>query len=180
MDAALIEHQDEIQHAGNDQQHTQDDQPVGGDPLRIAARVVHRPPLGHPPAVRASLPAVAALGGLLWFAFGGLSVAALFVTSGMLSIGNGLAMPSAQVGAMNVMPRYAGTASGGAAFLQTMMGAIFAQVAGSLVTTSAAPLFVPMLAATIPSLAFATLPALYPGHRPRGRPAAAAVAGAGG
>ena len=119
----------------------------------------------------------ATLGGLLWFAFDGLSVAALFVTSATASIGSGLAMPSSQAGAMNVMPDYAGTASGGAAFLQTMFGAIFAQVAGSLVTTSAAPLFVTMLAATILALVFATLPTIYRGHQPQGLRAEPAAAG---
>ena len=78
---------------------------------------------------------------------------------------------------MNVMPDYAGTASGGAAVLQTMFGAIFAQVAGSLVTTSAAPLFVTMLAATILALVFATLPTIYRGHQPQGLRAEPAAAG---
>jgi len=111
---------------------------------------------------------VATLGGLLWFAFDGLSVAGLFVTSAVASIGSGLAMPSSQAGAMNVMPEYAGTASGGAAFSQTMMGAVFAQIAGSLVTTSAAPLFVTMLAATFIAFVFAALPTIYAGHQAGG------------
>ncbi len=111
---------------------------------------------------------VAALAGLLWFAFAGLSVATLFVTSGVGSIGSGLAMPSSQAGAMNAIPHYAGTASGGAAFLHTMSGAMFAQIAGSLVTTSAAPLFVTMVVAGSLSLVFATLPTIYGGKRRRG------------
>lgn len=112
----------------------------------------------------ASWSSIAALAGLLWFAFGGLSIASLFVTSGVASIGSGLAMPSTQAGAMNAAPHYAGTASGAAAFLQTMIGAACVQIAGSLVTTSAAPLFVTMLAATILSVTFATLPTIYAGR----------------
>ena len=65
--------------------------------------------------------AAAALAGLAWFAVFGLGVAVIFLTSSGTSVGNGLAQPNSQVGAMNVIPELAGTASGGAAFTQLLL-----------------------------------------------------------
>ena len=113
--------------------------------------------------------ACAALAGLLWYAFGGLGVVVLFATSTLISIGNGLALPNALAGALNVVPERAGTASGAAAFLQSMMGAAFAQAAGSLVSVSAAPLFWAMLVAAVAALVFATLPTILGGPAVSGR-----------
>ena len=105
--------------------------------------------------------AVAAIGGLLWLSAFGLDVTMLFATSALISIGSGLAMPNVQAGALNAVPEYAGTASGAAAFLQTIMGAIFAQVVGSLLTDSANPLFAAMVVSAVIGLAFSILPSLF-------------------
>ncbi len=109
---------------------------------------------------------VAALLGVIWLATGELGVFMLFATSGAISIGNGVAMPSTQAGALNVMPHYAGTASGAAAFIQTMMGAVFAQVSGSRVGGGAMPLFVTMLVATGIGFFFSTWPTLFRDRTP--------------
>lgn len=49
-----------------------------------------------------------------------------------IAFGNGLSMPNAQAGALGVLPRSAGTASGLSGFLQMGISAIFAQAVGSL------------------------------------------------
>jgi DHA1 family bicyclomycin/chloramphenicol resistance-like MFS transporter len=82
------------------------------------------------------------------------------MASTLASIGNGLAMPNSQAGALNVIPELAGTASGGAAFLQTMFGAVFLQVVASLTGESAWPLFGAMLTSAVLSLTFGLIPLL--------------------
>jgi DHA1 family bicyclomycin/chloramphenicol resistance-like MFS transporter len=104
------------------------------------------------------LSAAAALAGLAWFALAGLGVAVIFLTSTGTSIGNGLAQPNSQAGAMNVNPQLAGTASGGAAFIQTMLSALFAQVTASLIDDSGAALFIAMAVSAILALGFGAIP----------------------
>ena len=88
----------------------------------------------------------------------GLGVAVMFGTSFFISFGNGLAMPNSQAGALNVMPELAGTASGAAAFIQTIFGAIFAQVVASIIDPSGAALFVAMLIGVSAALLFGSIP----------------------
>ena len=127
---------------------------VGG---RVSARVgIERMVL-----FGAAWSAVSAVGGAIWLSAFGLGVPMLFITSALISMGSGLAMPSVQAGALNTIPEYSGTASGAAAFLQTMMGAIFAQIVGSLLTDSANPLFAAMMFSGITGLIFSTLPTLF-------------------
>ena len=108
--------------------------------------------------------------GVVWLATAGLGVFMLFATSALVSIGNGLAMPNTQAGALNAIPRYAGTASGAAAFLQTMMGAIVAQIVGSLLSDSANPLFGAILITAFIALAFATIPSIFRHSPPADEP----------
>jgi len=113
---------------------------------------------------------VATLGtfaGMTWFGIAGLGIAVLFLTSTVASIGNGLSMPNNQAGALNVIPELAGTASGGAAFLQTLSGAIFIQIAAILTSDSGWPLFAAMLTASTLSFVFGMIPFLLRGRQPR-------------
>jgi len=55
---------------------------------------------------------------------------ALFGPSILLAVGNGLSVPNAMAGAISVDPRAAGAASGLAGFLQMLVAAGFAQLAG--------------------------------------------------
>ncbi len=96
--------------------------------------------------------------GLGAFAIFGLSVAVMFGTSFFISFGNGLAMPNSQAGALNVLPELAGTASGAAAFIQTIFGAIFAQVVASIIDPNGAALFATMLFAVGMALLFGSIP----------------------
>ncbi len=96
--------------------------------------------------------------GLGAYAIFGLSVAVMFGTSFFISFGNGLAMPNSQAGALNVLPELAGTASGAAAFIQTIFGAIFAQVVASIIDPNGAALFAAMLFAVGMALLFGSIP----------------------
>jgi MFS transporter, DHA1 family, multidrug resistance protein len=98
--------------------------------------------------------------GLGAYAVFGLGVAVMFGTSFFISFGNGLAMPNSQAGALNVLPELAGTASGAAAFIQTIFGAIFAQVVASIIDPSGAALFVAMLIGVSAALMFGSIPLL--------------------
>jgi DHA1 family bicyclomycin/chloramphenicol resistance-like MFS transporter len=96
--------------------------------------------------------------GLGAFALFGLGVAVMFGTSFFISFGNGLAMPNSQAGALNVLPELAGTASGAAAFIQTIFGAIFAQSVASIIDPSGTALFVAMLIGVSAALLFGSVP----------------------
>ncbi|NQV81381.1 MAG: multidrug effflux MFS transporter [Alphaproteobacteria bacterium] len=92
------------------------------------------------------------------FAVFGLGVAVMFGTSFFISFGNGLAMPNSQAGALNVIPELAGTASGAAAFVQTIFGAAFAQVVAMIIDPSGTALFAAMLFAMITALICGSIP----------------------
>jgi DHA1 family bicyclomycin/chloramphenicol resistance-like MFS transporter len=76
----------------------------------------------------------------------------IFLPGMGMAFANGLSMPNAQAGAVSISPRFAGTASGLLAFLQMLMGAGFAQLAGMLQDDTPLPMAVIMLAAS--TLAF--------------------------
>lgn len=116
--------------------------------------------------IGATWSAIAAVLALIWMAVFGLSVFFLFATSALFSMGNGLAMPNTQAGALNAIPEIAGTASAAAAFLQTMVGAVVAQIVGLLVTDSATPLFVSIALTSVFALGFAILPTIFRTHEP--------------
>jgi DHA1 family bicyclomycin/chloramphenicol resistance-like MFS transporter len=65
----------------------------------------------------------AAIGMLLWWWFGELSVWMLFVPMAFTSIGDGLSQPAAMASALSTYPRLAGTASGLVGFLQMAVAA---------------------------------------------------------
>lgn len=96
--------------------------------------------------------------GLGVFSAVGLGVLVMFGTSFFISFGNGLAMPNSLAGSLNVIPELAGTASGAAAFVQTIFGAIFAQVVASIIDPSGTALFATMLFAVGMALLFGSIP----------------------
>jgi DHA1 family bicyclomycin/chloramphenicol resistance-like MFS transporter len=69
-----------------------------------------------------------------------LSPATLFVPVAFALLGNGLAMPNAQAGAINVFPERAGTASGFSGFAQMTVAASATQAVGVLQHGSAWPM----------------------------------------
>ncbi len=76
----------------------------------------------------------------------------IFLPGMGMAFANGLAMPNAQAGAVSISPRFAGTASGLLAFLQILVGAGFAQLAGMVQDNTPLPMAVIMLTAS--ALAF--------------------------
>jgi DHA1 family bicyclomycin/chloramphenicol resistance-like MFS transporter len=72
---------------------------------------------------------------------------ALFLPQFFLSVGSGFLLPNGIAGAVSVRPQAAGTASGLTGFMQQGLGAIMAQLLGSLITgaTSAMPVAITVL-----------------------------------
>jgi DHA1 family bicyclomycin/chloramphenicol resistance-like MFS transporter len=70
----------------------------------------------------------------------------------LLGLGNGMSMPNAIAGAISVEPRVAGAASGLAGFLQMLVAAIFAQLAGMWQNGTPYPMIGFMIAAAVLSL----------------------------
>lgn len=73
-------------------------------------------------------------------AMGHLSPMGLFLPITLTMVGNGLAMPNAQAGALNVFPHRAGTASGFSGFAQMMLSAVAIQAVGQLHDDTAWPM----------------------------------------
>lgn len=106
----------------------------------------------------AAVALISSICGLTFLLVFGLTVLIMFGTQTFSSIGNGLAMPSSQVGALNVNPNLSGTASGAAAFIQTLVGAIFAQSVSSFQSNADQALFVATLIAAFGSFIFGLVP----------------------
>ncbi len=70
----------------------------------------------------------------------------------LLGLGNGMSMPNAIAGAISVDPRIAGAASGLAGFLQMLVAALFAQLAGMWQNGTPYPMIGFMIAAATLSL----------------------------
>lgn len=66
----------------------------------------------------------------------------LFLPGFFITFSQGIALPFAQSGAMSIIPRLAGTASGIGVFLQTFLGAIFAQSFGFMSNATVWPLII--------------------------------------
>jgi DHA1 family bicyclomycin/chloramphenicol resistance-like MFS transporter len=64
----------------------------------------------------------------LWY--GPLTPLAFFAPGFFITMSQGIAMPYAQAGAMNEIPRFAGTAAGVGVFMQNFFAAVFAQLYG--------------------------------------------------
>ena len=77
-------------------------------------------------------------------------------------IGNGLAMPNAQAGALSVFPNRAGTASGFSGFAQMTVAALATQVVGVFQDGSALPMLACMTLGCIAALASVALVVMSP------------------
>ena len=76
----------------------------------------------------------------------------LFLPIAIAIFGNGVTLPNAQAGAINVFPRHAGSASGLTGFLQMGFSAVAAQLVAAVYNGSAFPLLILMFIAAILSL----------------------------
>ena len=89
---------------------------------------------------------------LLSFLLLGWTPWALFGPGALLAFGNGLAMPNSMAGSISVDPRNAGAASGLTGFLQMLVSALFAQLAGIWQNGTPFPLLGIMVGAALLSL----------------------------
>ena len=81
---------------------------------------------------------------------GVLSPLAFFIPGFFITISQGIAMPYAQAGAMNEIPRFAGTAAGLGVFMQNFGAALFSQLYGLLADGSPTPMsLIALLSATL-------------------------------
>jgi MFS transporter, DHA1 family, multidrug resistance protein len=71
---------------------------------------------------------------------GHLSPAIIFFPGGLMSFGQGLALPNAQAGAIRVRPALAGTAAGLGVFVQMLLSAISAEIYGLFADGTALPM----------------------------------------
>ena len=79
---------------------------------------------------------------------------ALFAPITLAVFGNGISLPNAQAAAINVFPRYAGSASGLTGFLQMIFSAAAAQLVAVIFNGTAFPLLLLLLASSLASLLF--------------------------
>jgi DHA1 family bicyclomycin/chloramphenicol resistance-like MFS transporter len=96
---------------------------------------------------------------LILLASFGLSPLTLFLPNALVGIGQGISMPNAQAGAINIEPKLAGTASGLLAFGTMAMGAVFSQIVGELADGTANPLVWSILGGAVAAVVTGGLPA---------------------
>lgn len=84
---------------------------------------------------------------------------AIFLPGMGMAFANGLAMPNAQAAALSINPRIAGTASGLLSFIQMAVGALFAQLAGTIHDGTPMPMgAITLIAAVLAFLCVTILP----------------------
>ena len=83
---------------------------------------------------------------------------AIFVPGMLTTLGQGLALPNGQVGAIRVMPSLAGTAAGIGVFFQMFLGAVFAEMYTLLADGTPVPMVIACLTASVLSLATGIVP----------------------
>lgn len=91
-------------------------------------------------AIGSILAGVTTLSQCLALGLGHTTMAALFVPGFFITFAQGIALPFGQAGAMGIIPRLAGTASGISVFLQSFLGAVFSQSFGFLADKTVWPL----------------------------------------
>jgi hypothetical protein len=87
----------------------------------------------------------------------------------LTTLGQGLALPNGQVGAIRVVPSLAGTASGISVFFQMFLGAVFAEMYTVLADGTPVPMVITCVTASVLSLATGSVPYVIrarPAERP--------------
>jgi DHA1 family bicyclomycin/chloramphenicol resistance-like MFS transporter len=91
---------------------------------------------------------------LFWLLAGWQHPAALFLPMALVSISNGMTLPSAMASAMGLSPRLAGSASGVAGALQMLFGATLSFLVGWYLVDSDLPLLVLLTVTFLASVGF--------------------------
>jgi len=89
---------------------------------------------------------------------GVLSPFVIFIPGFLMSFGQGIALPNAQVGAIRVIPSLSGTAAGIGVFFQMFLGAVFAQIYSLLADGTPIPMVATVLTGSILTLAAGVIP----------------------
>jgi DHA1 family bicyclomycin/chloramphenicol resistance-like MFS transporter len=91
---------------------------------------------------------------------GVLTPLAFFIPGFFITLSQGIAMPYAQAGAMNEIPRFAGTAAGVGVFMQNFGAAVFSQLYGLLADGTPAPMCMIAVMCSIAGLVVGAIPFL--------------------
>ena len=102
---------------------------------------------------------VVAIGFLIWAVVSPIDPLLLFLPGVMASVAQGLSMPNAQSGAIQVDADLTGAASGAVMFAQLLFGAIGAQVMGFVADGTAYPMAMMFLVCCVLSLVTGIVPA---------------------
>jgi DHA1 family bicyclomycin/chloramphenicol resistance-like MFS transporter len=97
---------------------------------------------------------------------GYLSPLVIFLPGFLITFGQGIALPNAQVGAMRVIPGLSGTAAGIGVFFQAFLGAVFAQIYSLLADGTPIPMVATVSAGSILVLVAGVIPFILK-HRGR-------------
>lgn len=87
-----------------------------------------------------------------------LSPLIIFVPGFLITFGQGISLPNAQVGAMRVIPSLSGTAAGVGVFFQMFLGAVFAQIYSLLADGTPIPMVATVLTGSILTLTAGVIP----------------------
>ncbi len=96
---------------------------------------------------------------------GVLTPLAFFIPGFFITISQGIAMPYAQAGAMNEIPRFAGTAAGVGVFMQNIGAAIFSQLYGLLADGTPTPMCMIAVVCSMLGLVVGAIPFLLKRRR---------------
>ena len=115
----------------------------------IASRLSRRVPIETMVLVGSLLTATAVTVQASLILTGHLSPLAIFLPGAFLTFAQGLALPNAQSGAMQVVPKLAGTAAGLGVFFQMFLGAVGAQLYAILADGTPIPMLIAVGSATV-------------------------------
>jgi DHA1 family bicyclomycin/chloramphenicol resistance-like MFS transporter len=125
----------------------------------VSGRLARRVPVETMVLVGGAISFAAMVAMTVAIGFGPLTPLGLFLPGGAATFGQGLSMPNAQSGAINVDHDLTGTASGLVVFAQFMFGALFAQLGGFLADRTAGPMLIIVVATSALALACGAYPA---------------------
>jgi DHA1 family bicyclomycin/chloramphenicol resistance-like MFS transporter len=124
----------------------------------IASRISHRFPIENMVLAGSLITSLAIFCQSAVILVGHLSPLIIFVPGFCITFGQGIALPSAQVGAMRVIPSLAGTAAGVGVFFQLFLGAVFAQVYAMAADGTPIPMVATVLTGAVVTLTAGLVP----------------------
>jgi MFS transporter, DHA1 family, multidrug resistance protein len=134
----------------------------------LSGKLSHRFPVETMVLAGAVLNMAAAAAQAAFMLAGWVTPLAIFVPGLVTTLGQGLALPNAQVGAIRVVPSLAGTAAGVGVFFQMFLGAVFTELYTVLADGTPVPMVITVVSASILGLVTGIVPYAL---RPRAQPA---------